>query len=134
MTKREKIKAKYNGLCAYSGTLLEDDWQVDHLIPKRNFERGITEGNANDIKNLIPSQKLVNHYKRALSLEEFRNWYLGELHIRLGKLPKNPRTDKSKKHKAYMLKVASYFGITEDKPFDKIFYFEKNEETFVNVK
>ncbi|HQU96708.1 MAG TPA: hypothetical protein PLU58_12030 [Saprospiraceae bacterium] len=26
---REEIKQKFDGLCAYSGTPLEDDWQVE---------------------------------------------------------------------------------------------------------
>ena len=124
MNKREKVKIKYGGKCAYSGTLLEDDWQVDHLIPKIQFKQMLVEGNPNDIKNLVPAQGVINHYKRGLSLDEFRNWYLGGLHKRLKKLPKHPRTEKSIKHKKYMLKVANYFDITEDKPFNKVFYFE----------
>ena len=122
MTKREKVKIKYGGKCAYSGTILDDDWQVDHLIPKIKFKRNQAKGNPNDIENLVPVQGIINHYKRGLSLSEFRNWYLGGLHKRLKKLPKHPRTDKSKKHKAYMLKVAGYFNITEDKPFNKEFW------------
>lgn len=30
---REKVRMKYGGLCAYSGTPLKDDWQVDHVVP-----------------------------------------------------------------------------------------------------
>jgi len=122
--KREQIRNKYNGLCAYSGTLLEDDWQVEHIIPKIKFELDFEKGDPDDINNLVPIQKLINHYKRGLSLNEFRNWYLGGLHKRLAKLPKNPRTEKSKKRNEYMRKIASYFGITENKPFNGIFYFE----------
>lgn len=132
---RESIKNKYNGLCAYSGTPLEDDWQVDHIHPKRSSiwhqsseyknKIGFDMDGLNDPRNLVPCQRIINHYKRALSLEEYRNWYLGELHLRLRKLPKNPKAEKSIKHKEYLLKVASYFGITEDKPFNKVFYFEK---------
>ena len=33
MTKRERIYNKFGGLCAYSGTSLEDDWQIDHVKP-----------------------------------------------------------------------------------------------------
>jgi hypothetical protein len=72
----------------------------------------------------MPTQKLINHYKNTLPLESFRTWYLGGLHNRLKKLPKNPRTEKGKRHKEYMLKIANYFGITEDKPFSGKFYFE----------
>ena len=74
--------------------------------------------------NMFPSQKIVNHYKGSLDLETFRNWFLGGLHERLKKLPKNPKVEKSHKRKAYLLEVASLFGISEDIPFSGKFYFE----------
>jgi len=117
-TLRQQVYNKYGGRCAYSGTPLEDDWQPDHLVPVRN-------GGATDIENLVPCQKILNHYKRALPLEMFRVAWLGGLHKRLPKLPKKPRTEKGARRKAYMLKIAGYFGITEDNPFDGIFYFER---------
>lgn len=128
-SKREVIKNKYGGLCAYSGTPLEDDWQIDHIKPRIMYQIGSYqyEGNPDDIENLIPCQRIINHYKRALVLDSFRNWFLGEMHLRLKKLPKNPKVNKSIKHKEYLLKVASYFGITEDKPFNGVFYFESLE-------
>lgn len=127
--KREVIKNKYGGLCAYSGTPLEEDWQVDHIKPKIMYQIGSYpyEGNPDDIENLVPCQRIINHYKRALVLDSFRNWFLGEMHLRLNKLPKNPKVNKSIKRKEYLLKVASYFGITEDKPFNGKFYFESLE-------
>jgi len=125
---RDKIYNKYNGKCAYSGTPLEPDWWVEHIDPLRrswyNGGKPIFPENDN-IENMIPVQKIINHYKHSLNLEEFRTWYLGGLHVRLRKLPKNPRTEKGKKRKEYMLKIAGYFGITPDKPFDGKFYFEK---------
>lgn len=121
---RSVIKQKYNGLCAYSGTPLEDDWQIEHIVPQFYYEIGIEQGDKNNIDNLVPVQKLINHYKRGLSLEDFRTWYLGNLHKRLAKLPKNPRTEKSKRRNAYMRKIAKYFGITEENPFSGKFYFE----------
>jgi len=123
-TNREILKNKYDGLCAYSGTLLEDDWQIDHFIPKLHYEIGLAKGDQNNINNLMPCQRIINHYKRSLGIEMFRIWLLGELHLRLRKLPKNPRVEKSINHKRYLLKVASYFKITAEKPFNKSFYFE----------
>lgn len=114
---RMKIYDKFNGKCAYSGTDLQSDWQIDHKDPKRN-------GGRNDIDNLLPAQKIINHYKRALSLEQFRVLWLGGLHKRLNKLPKNPRTSNGLKRKNYLLKISELFGITADKPFSGIFYFE----------
>jgi hypothetical protein len=69
-------------------------------------------------------QRIINHYKRALALEEFRVLRLGGLHKRLAKLPKNPRTEKGKRRKQYLLDVATYFGIESNKPFSGVFYFE----------
>ncbi len=121
---REEIKQKFGGLCGYSGTPLEDDWQVDHIKP---LVRSWLDGtpmfpSAHYEDNLIPCQKLVNHYKGSLDLETFRMRLLS-LHKRMDK-PKNPKTDKSKRRKEYLNKVASYFGITPTKPFSGTFYFE----------
>ncbi len=108
---------KFDGKCGYTGTPLKDDWQVDHIKP-------LCLETNNSISNLIPAQRIVNHYKRSLSLELFRVWYLGGLHLRLKKLPRNPTNPKSIKKKEYLTEVASLFNITEDKPFSGVFYFE----------
>jgi hypothetical protein len=122
---RLEVYSKFNGKCAYSGTPLEDDWQVEHLEPKIAFELGWAKGeDPNHIANLLPVQRSINHYKRGLPLEEFRNWFLAGLHERLKKLPKNPKAERSIKRKAYLLNIASYFGIKEEKPFSGTFYFE----------
>lgn len=123
---REKIKQKYGGRCAYSGTILESDWQVDHIVPViRNWWTSDCESpESHKLENMVPTQKIINHYKGSLSLEMFRDWYLGGLHQRLRKLPKNPRTEKSIKKKEYLIKVAGYFGITPDAPFTGLFYME----------
>lgn len=135
MTKRERVYNKFNGLCAYSGTKLEDDWQIDHIHPRcrAHFYKsqtmkdiaGVKGNTVEDIDNLVPCQRIINHYKRALSLEDFRTQWLGGLHKRLKKLPKNPKSENSIRRKQYLLDVAGYFGITADKPFDGEFYFEK---------
>jgi len=126
---REIIRQKFLGKCAYSGTELRDDWQVDHVNPiVRNWWDGtVVFEDAHSLENMFPVQKIINHYKGSLDLELFRTWYLEGLHERLNKLPRNPRAEKSIKHKAYLLEVAEFFGITEDKPFSGIFYFETFE-------
>ncbi len=123
---REIIKNKFGGKCAYTGTELKNDWQVDHVQPLlRNWwtNTAMLEKNHN-IENMFPCQKIVNHYKGSLDLETFRTWFLGGLHERLKKLPKNPKVEKSIKKKAYLLEVARLFDITPDKPFSGKFYFE----------
>lgn len=125
MIDRNIIYNKYGGRCAYSGTLLDDDWQVDHLIAKRmlayyNYDRIDPDG----IDNLMPTQGVINHYKRGLWLDDFREQRLNKLHIKLMNLPKCPKVEKSIRRKKYMFKIAGYFGITPDKPFSGTFYFE----------
>ena len=123
---RELIRLKYGGKCAYSGTDLEPDWQIEHVKPVvRNWFDGTMIFKDDDcLENMVPVQKIINHYKHSLDLHEFRTWLLGGLHERLKKLPKNPRTEKGQKRKDYLLKVAGYFGIEPDKPFNGKFYYE----------
>jgi 5-methylcytosine-specific restriction endonuclease McrA len=131
MTKKQRqaIFDKFDGRCAYSGVPLGDDWQVDHINPKYMFIDYTHEDNiffykkANEISNLFPTLKIVNHYKRASDLEYFRT-YMKDFHIRLGRLPKNPKVEKSKNRIVYMNKVADAFGIRPDRPFSGLFYFE----------
>ena len=58
-----------------------------------------------------------------MNLELFRE-FMTDFHIRISKLPKNPKTEKSIKRKAYMLEIAKLFNITTDKAFSGKFYFE----------
>jgi len=129
---REQVRIKYGGFCAYSGLPLDDKWQVDHVLPKylnewlkKGFEKPgyIALENVNCIDNLLPALRIVNHYKRSLDLEGFRNYML-TFHIRLAKLPKKTEVENTKKRIAYMNEVAKLFGITIEKPFNGIFYFE----------
>ncbi len=123
---REIIKQKFGGKCAYTGTDLLPDWQVDHVNPViRNWwTNTVMMENNHNIENMVPCQKIVNHYKGSLPLDTFRTWFLGGLHERLKKLPKNPKVEKSIKKKAYLLEVARLFDIQPDKPFSGVFYFE----------
>ena len=121
MTKRERIYQKYNGKCAYSGTDLEPDWQIDHINPIIRGMFGSKPLFPNEAdSNLVPCQKAINHYKGAWELETFRGLLL-TLHKRIKHTPRMPHTIKKRE---YLLKVASYFGITPDKPFGGTFYFE----------
>ena len=128
MNKRERIYNKFGGRCAYSGTPLEDDWEIDHVHPViRSLDGSMLFKDADKETNMVPAQKAINRYKGSLGLQEFRDWFIGELHLRLRKLPKNPRKPHTKAKKKRMLKIAGYFGITEDKPFNGKFYFETYE-------
>ena len=178
MTKKEKVFAKFGGLCAYTGRPLGNDWQIDHAESKHLFEKVFVSpafykckesgakisveeyqertdeiiGNperhseawlflhnykycpptykphpdCNKLENLLPALKIVNHYKRELDIEGFRD-YMKRFHIRLSKLPKKTTVTRTIERKKYLMQVAEVFGITEEKPFDGIFYFEKQK-------
>jgi len=126
--KRLKVFQKYGGRCAYCGCEITlDDFQIDHVIPKSKwmYIAHINEFDIDNIDNLMPTCSVCNHYKRALDLETFRHKWLGGLHKRIKRVPKNPRTEKGKRYKEYMQRILDRYGITEDKPFDGVFYFEK---------
>ena len=123
---REIVKNMFGGKCAYTGTELLPDWQIDHVnAVRRNWwlnNSAMFEEN-HKLENMLPSQRLVNHYKHSMDLEQFR-FFMKDFHIRIGKLPKNPKTEKSIRRKKYMLDIAELFDITPDKPFSGKFYFE----------
>jgi hypothetical protein len=123
-SKREIIKSKYGGLCAYSGQSLREDWQIDHIVPVAYYQMGLVKGDPNCIDNLIPVQRILNHYKRCLDMKQWRE-YLSTLHLRLAKLPKNPCSAKGISRKAYLLEVAAHFQITPTQPFDGKFFMDQ---------
>jgi len=125
---RETIRMKFGGKCAYTGTELKPDWQVDHVKPvRRNWTTNTAKHpHAHNLDNMVPVQRIVNHYKHSLDLELFRTWLLGGLHERLKKVPKNPKSEKSKRRKEYILEVAGLFNIDCSTPFSGRFYFEKD--------
>lgn len=132
---RQLVYDKYGGRCAYTGCMLENDWQVDHMLSKQKhmWNTYYSIGNIDGLKdklaevdcivNLMSALRIVNHYKRSLDLEGFR-MYMNNFHIRLGKLPKKTSVKKTAGRMKYLKSVADYFGITSDKPFCGKFYFE----------
>ena len=109
---RKAVWQKYGGRYAYCGCEITiKEMQVDHVKPKRI-------GGSNDMDNFNPSCRLCNHYKRAMSLEEFRTWALGDLVGRLRKI--------------YIVRVAEKYGMITINNYDKKFYFEKiKDENYV---
>ena len=108
---REAVYAKYDGHCAYCGRAIDiKDMQVDHFLPLRAW--GIEDAGTDDIKNLMPSCRMCNHYKRANSLETFRRY--------IAEIPRKLREN-------YIYKVGVVYGnvIENEKPIE--FYFERME-------
>jgi len=150
MTKRDRVFAKYNGKCAYTGKPLGSDWQIDHIDPICRYSPRSEEGKkkyreyckyANRIENLLPALRIVNHYKHSYSLDYFRK-LISSLQSRIDKLPKyakfhskfppeikrpefTERQARQINRAEYLRKVAEAFGITHETPFCGKFYFER---------
>lgn len=127
---REQVRNKCNGNCAYCGNKLGEDWQVDHGISKCYWY--MVSDNPKDvdhISNLYPACRKCNHYKRSHPIDAmkdligFRNYMLS-FHVRLKGLPKNTSVARTMERIDYMQDIATRYGITPDKPFTGIFYFE----------
>lgn len=164
MTKRERVFAKYGGKCAYTGQPLGNDWQIDHLVPVIRIRKNkyckmeLSEEDkawnkrCENIENLMPACRIVNHYKFCDSLEQFRKIIM-TLQSRIDKMPVwlredlkyeqrlrnqyeaagmtydpfkdlSPYRTKTKKRFLYIMQVAQLFGITQKTPFSGKFYFE----------
>jgi hypothetical protein len=104
---RRTVYQKYGGRCAYCGREIEyQAMQIDHFIPQR-------AGGADEIENLMPACRMCNHYKRAHSLETFRE-YIQEI----------PR----KVSANYIYKIGVAYGLVVERRRKPLrFYFEELE-------
>lgn len=69
--KRERVKAKTNGRCAYCGCVLGEKFHVDHVRSKNSHRQAGHRG-WDDFDNLLAACSPCNLYKSDLSLEDFR--------------------------------------------------------------
>lgn len=118
---REKVYAKCKGHCGYCGQDIEfKKMQVDHMTPACYSSHLIIENSSiigstkDDFDNLMPSCRKCNHYKRAMTVDQFRYRIL-TLHERIQKI--------------YIAEVGVNFGVLIVKPFEGIFYFEIDSST-----
>jgi 5-methylcytosine-specific restriction endonuclease McrA len=110
---RQRVWLKYNKHCAYCGKELKyKDMQIDHMLSKEQYEYlpNMNRPNIDSFNNLMPSCRRCNHYKRGGDLNDFRRLMV-TLHERI--------------QDQYIMKVAIDFRILIIKPFDGLFYFEK---------
>lgn len=132
-TKQQRLDIynKYDGKCAYCGHDIEQlkDMQIDHIIPKRNFNDymnngeeykkmkipyfllHLTKDDLNHFDNLNPSCRVCNKKKDAYSLENFRQLLEDQIN-QLNKYSSQYR-------------IAKRYGFVEEKPHKIKFYFEK---------
>lgn len=108
---RYKVYMKYHGHCAYCGKeIAYKDMQVDHLIPLNGYR----EQGTDDFDNLMPSCRRCNHYKRANSLERFRQ--------NIEEIPSKLMRDN------YIFKVGVDYGFFDSENKSVRFYFESHDE------
>ena len=114
---REAVYDKYQGHCAYCGKKLEyKDMQLDHMIPRqREHFKKYTEEEIECFENYMPSCRRCNHYKRAHSLETFREM--------IETIPQKLVRDN------YIYKVGLDYNLIEEHPHKIEFYFENHEKS-----
>jgi len=108
---RIEVLEKFDCKCGYCGKdITIKTMQVDHIEPKCNIHKfNFDIDFINSIKNLMPSCRMCNHYKRGDDLERFRK-KMETLHERVCS--------------HYIGKVAIDYGIVKIEPFNGKFYFE----------
>ena len=112
---REAVYQKYSGHCAYCGKKLEyKEFQLDHIIPRRNWGNKYTEEQIECFENYNCACRSCNHYKRSHSLEAFRQM--------IEEIPKKLFRD------SYIYKVGLNYGLIEPQEHEIKFYFEQIEE------
>jgi 5-methylcytosine-specific restriction endonuclease McrA len=113
---REAVYYKYDGHCAYCGKeLTTKEFQVDHLIPVQRERFGkYTEEQIECFENYMPTCRRCNHYKRAHTLEYFREM--------IETIPKKLYRD------SYIYKVGLDYNLIEAHEHNVKFYFEQFEE------
>ena len=57
---KEIIKQKFGGKCAYTGKILSDDWQVDHMVSKIKHQ-------YNSRLNCSSIEELNNRLKKLIT-------------------------------------------------------------------
>lgn len=109
---RVAVYEKYDGHCAYCGKEIEyKEMQLDHMIPRqRERFKKYTEEEIECFENYMPSCRRCNHYKRAHSLETFRQM--------IEEIPNKLFRDN------YIYKVGLDYGLVSAHKQKVIFYFE----------
>lgn len=110
---RQAVYEKFNGHCSYCGKALAyKDMQLDHMIPKQRerFKR-YSEEEIECFENYMPSCRRCNHYKRAHTLECFRQM--------IEEIPAKLMRD------SYIYKVGLDYGLVTPHEHKVVFYFEQ---------
>ncbi len=113
---RERVRMKYNGMCAYCGEPLPKRWHIDHLKP---IVRDLKDSSKcehpenENFDNLMPSCPSCNIMKSSLSLENFRQLIAGFV--------------RSLNRDSTQYKFAKRYGLVKETNAEVKFYFELHE-------
>lgn len=112
---RLAVYEKFDGHCAYCGKALAyKDMQLDHMIPRqRERFKKYTEEQIECFENYMPACRRCNHYKRAHTLEYFRQL--------IEEIPKKLLRDN------YIYKVGLDYNLISANEHKITFYFENYE-------
>jgi 5-methylcytosine-specific restriction endonuclease McrA len=112
LARRDRIKSKFGGKCAYCGCELGKTFHVDHIVP---IYRGVKTPRAghDTEENMHPACPRCNRRKNVLGIEEFR----AEIAEQVNRL----RRDSS------AFRIAEDFGMVEATESPVVFWFEFEE-------
>ena len=112
-SKREAVRMKFGGKCAYCGCELKKGWHVDHIEPviRNPYTKKMYLPERDIIENMNPSCPPCNIHKHSLSIEEFRRQI--EYHT------------KAMNRASTQYKFLKKFGLIEETGKKVVFYFEK---------
>jgi len=131
--KREELRMKFGGKCAYCGHELNQRWQADHVAPVRRIAKYVRQPDGTTVQvrtgemqqpendhegNLMPSCTACNNDKHDMSLENWRR----RLEDLIGVCERN--------HSAY--RHAFRFGLVIPNPKPVTFYFERHNAAAVD--
>lgn len=105
---RKLVYQMYEGHCAYCGCELElKDMQVDH------FNSVYAYDGKNEIENYMPSCRQCNFYKRACTVEQFRQNLKETMLVGL--------------KKTFQYRLLVKYGLIQENDKEIKFYFEEHE-------
>lgn len=120
---KRKLYSLYDYRCAYSGVRIQ--WgstaTIDHVRSQKEMK---AKGLPVHHQNLLPCHRLVNSLKADMTLSEFRD-YLSTVHIKLTGHALDMKDQINSPLNWEKRWALAHIGITADKPFDGLFYFEK---------
>ena len=113
MNKREVIKQKFGGRCAYCGCLLGDKWHADHVKAVFRFCGEMQKPENHNEENIFPSCIKCNLFKATFTIKDFRSEIESQV-------------ERARKYSSNF-RVAERFGLIEEVKKPVVFWFETHQ-------